>query len=108
MRKTKYEDADEVWICPRSTLTSSFLSVSPPIPFNVEGAVPANRPKLLDWSVKELWASDIARGVVVLHENSLFSGDLKLDNVLLGPDGRLCHIDIFYRGSTDIYIPPRV
>lgn len=74
---------------------------------DAEASVADNHyPKLLDWSVKHLWASDIARGVVLLHERSLPSGDLKLGNVLLGPDGRICHIDIFFTGSTETYIPP--
>lgn len=46
-------------------------------------------------------------GVVTLHQVPVFSGDIKLPNILLGPDGHLCIIDVGPTdGFTESYISP--
>lgn len=93
LRKSKGEDT---WIPPR-------IGSDPLISLDV-------LPKLIDWPTKQLWASDIARGVVVLHDANSFSGDIKLDNLLLGTDGRICLTDVYplSTGGTINYAPPEI
>ena len=46
-------------------------------------------------------------GVSILHENGTCSGDIKLDNILLGQDGHLILIDVAPQDAyTERYIPP--
>lgn len=70
---------------------------------------PASRTKRIPWEVKQAWALDIVRGVVVLHQLPSFCGDLKLENTLLLPDGHLCLIDVApQHGWTETYLPPEM
>lgn len=123
LHQSKHGNADykNAWVPPRIASRPSSPSESPDLPTvelepegsaeaHIASATQADKPcKLLDWATKQLWASDIARGVV-LHEANSPSGDIKLDNVVLGADGRICHIDIYpiSRGFTLNYGPPEL
>ncbi|TDL27861.1 hypothetical protein BD410DRAFT_824663 [Rickenella mellea] len=74
---------------------------------SLRGVSDAASMKVLDWSVKEAWALQIISGVASLHNASIFSGDLKLDNILLGHDGCICLIDIAPKyGFSAEYLAP--
>jgi serine/threonine protein kinase len=61
----------------------------------------------LNWPLKHVWSIEATSGVVALHESGVRSGDIKLDNILLGRDGHLQHIDVAPQdGYTDLYVVP--
>ncbi|KAF8960603.1 kinase-like domain-containing protein [Flammula alnicola] len=61
----------------------------------------------LSWPLKHTWSIEATSGVVVLHDNGICSGDIKLDNILLGQDGHLQHIDVAPQdGYTELYVAP--
>ncbi|KDR71165.1 hypothetical protein GALMADRAFT_214148 [Galerina marginata CBS 339.88] len=61
----------------------------------------------LSWSLKHTWSIEATSGVVALHHSGICSGDIKLDNILLGRDGHLQHIDIAPQdGYTELYVAP--
>lgn len=69
----------------------------------------AHRRKVLDWSLKLMWAYQIVSGVAALHRCGGYSGDLKLQNVVLGHDGCIQLIDIDNGcGYTEEYAPPEL
>ena len=69
----------------------------------------ATKPSIskLSWPLKHTWSIEATRGVVALHDSGIRSGDIKLDNILLGRDGHLQHIDVAPQdGYTELYIAP--
>ncbi|KAF8956595.1 kinase-like domain-containing protein [Flammula alnicola] len=61
----------------------------------------------LSWPLKHTWSIEATSGVVALHDNRTCSGDIKLDNILLGRDGQLQLIDVApQEGYTERYMPP--
>jgi serine/threonine protein kinase len=61
----------------------------------------------LSWSLKHTWSIEATSGVAALHDSGICSGDIKLDNILLGQDGHLQHIDVAPQdGFTELYIAP--
>lgn len=101
--------ADVSWMLP-SLPSQASGELSLPTDVHVSDSLPlGNRTKHIPWEVKQSWALDLVRGVVALHELPSFSGDLKLENTLLLPDGHLCLIDVApQRGWTELYLPPEM
>jgi serine/threonine protein kinase len=57
--------------------------------------------------MKMQWATEMAAGVVDLHEQGVFWGDIKLTNVVLKQDGHICLIDVApVEGWTEEYLAP--
>ena len=61
-----------------------------------------------DWPIKLSWACQITRGVVQLHSISAFNGDLKPQNVLIGPAGQAILIDFLPVGISEPFAAPEV
>ncbi|KDR77831.1 hypothetical protein GALMADRAFT_138879 [Galerina marginata CBS 339.88] len=77
-------------------------------PVNGEDAT-AMKPSIskLNLPLKHAWSIEATSGVVALHESGVRSGDIKLDNILLGRDGHLQHIDVAPQdGYTEHYVAP--
>ncbi|KAJ7053727.1 kinase-like domain-containing protein [Mycena amicta] len=61
---------------------------------------------LVTWLVKLAWATDIAASVAWLHMQSIFWGDLKMENIVLCVDGHCRLIDYVPDGMTITWSPP--
>jgi Protein kinase domain len=73
-----------------------------------EPAEDSSATPVFDWSVKHAWARQISRGVADLHGISAYNGDLKLQNVLLTPEGEAKLIDFLPMGITDQFAAPEL
>ncbi|THU86586.1 kinase-like protein, partial [Dendrothele bispora CBS 962.96] len=64
----------------------------------------------IEWALKQKWALQIAMGVKALHQRSSYSGDLKLDNIILCSDANDIYlIDVYpTSGYTHSYTPPEL
>jgi serine/threonine protein kinase len=63
---------------------------------------------LIDWQLKLTWACHITQSVVGLHAIGAYSGDLKPQNVVLGPAGQAILIDFCPIGCSDEFVAPEV
>jgi serine/threonine protein kinase len=61
-----------------------------------------------DWSLKLTWARQITQGVVDLHGIAAYNGDLKPQNIVLGPVGQAILIDFHPIGFSDNFAAPEV
>ena len=61
-----------------------------------------------DWSIKLTWACQVAQGVVDLHAIAAYNGDLKPQNVVLGPTGQAILIDFLSIGFSHDFAAPEV
>lgn len=67
----------------------------------------ATSPPNLAWSLKHTWAIEGARALATLHNSAIYSGDVKLNNILLDRNGHLRFIDVApQEGYTDPYLAP--
>lgn len=62
----------------------------------------------IDWSIKLTWARQVAQGVVDLHAIAAYNGDLKLQNIVLGPTGQAVLIDFLSIGFSHAFAAPEV
>ncbi|KAJ7612559.1 hypothetical protein FB45DRAFT_1036778 [Roridomyces roridus] len=62
----------------------------------------------LPWTVKLVWACDVAAGIHFLHSHSVVWGDIKTSNVILCKDGHCRLIDYCPEGSTTAWYPRQV
>jgi serine/threonine protein kinase len=63
---------------------------------------------LIDWKLKLTWACHITQGVVDLHAIGAYNGDLKPENVVLGPTGQAILIDLCPIGFSNEFVAPEV
>ncbi|KAF9483175.1 kinase-like protein [Pholiota conissans] len=63
---------------------------------------------VLDWSIKLTWARQITQGVYDLHSISSYNGDLKPNNILIGPDGQAILIDFLPMGISKDFAAPEL
>jgi tRNA A-37 threonylcarbamoyl transferase component Bud32 len=63
---------------------------------------------LIDWKLKLTWARHITQGVVDLHAIGAYNGDLKPQNVVLGPAGQAILIDFLPIGFSAEFAAPEV
>ncbi|KAJ7050958.1 kinase-like domain-containing protein [Mycena amicta] len=68
----------------------------------------AKTPMSVSWFVKLAWVIDVAASVAWLHAQSIFWGDLKLENIVLCIDGHCRFIDYAPGGLTTTWSPPEV
>jgi serine/threonine protein kinase len=63
---------------------------------------------VFDWPIRLTWACQIIQGVVDLHAIEAYNGDLKPQNVVLGPAGQAILIDFLPMGFSDEFAAPEV
>jgi serine/threonine protein kinase len=63
---------------------------------------------VFDWSLKLSWACQVTQGVIDLHANASYNGDLKPTNVLLNSLGQAILIDFLSIGITDEFAAPEL
>jgi len=61
-----------------------------------------------DWSLKLTWALQITQGVVDLHSIVAYNGDLKPQNIVLGPMGQVILVNFLPMGHSDDFAAPEV
>ncbi|KAF5380303.1 hypothetical protein D9757_007935 [Collybiopsis confluens] len=62
----------------------------------------------ISWTLKLIWAIDIAAGLAFLHHQEIYWGDLKLDNIILCEDGHCRFIDYDPSGYSPEWCPPEM
>lgn len=60
----------------------------------------------ISWTLKELWALDIVKALHWLHEQDVWWGDLRLENIILCLDGCCRFIDYHPSGCCNNSAPP--
>jgi serine/threonine protein kinase len=63
---------------------------------------------LFDWQLKLSWACQIGRGLVDLHSHSVFNGDLKPRNVLIGRGGQVKLTNVRSTHVMEPYAAPEI
>ena len=67
-----------------------------------------SEPTAFVWELRHAWACQITQAVVELHAISAFNGDLKPQNVLIGPQGNAILVDFLPMGISDEFAAPEV
>ncbi|KAF5380300.1 hypothetical protein D9757_007936 [Collybiopsis confluens] len=62
----------------------------------------------ISWTLKLIWAIDIAAGLAFLHRQEIYWGDLKLNNIILCEDGHCRFIDYYPNGHSPKWCPPEM
>ncbi|KIK71706.1 hypothetical protein GYMLUDRAFT_235998 [Collybiopsis luxurians FD-317 M1] len=62
----------------------------------------------ISWTLRMIWAFDLVSALAFLHQQGIYWGDLKNDNVVLCRDGHCRFIDYFPDGYTPSWCPPEM